>query len=112
MSFFSELQNKRIASKLIGKWKMSTPEDDFFTEQRPSETYEFKKDGRFTHVYYEKKDVRSYTKNYTLGHWKHVQQLDFSCITENKSILNLLLKEEDNSFTMKGNIETTFRRTH
>ena len=110
ISFFTSLKNKKNASKLIGKWKMFTQEDDFFTETRPSETYEFKEDGRFIHVFYEKKDTRSYSKNYTLGNWKHIQQLDFSCTAENNNILDLLLKDEGDSFIMKGAIGTKFRR--
>lgn len=110
MSFFTKLKNKKNASKLIGKWKMSPQEDDFFTERRPSETYEFKEGGQFIHVFYEKKDIRSYAKNFTSGSWEHKQALDFSCTSENKSILDLLFKEEDDSFIMKGAIETKFRR--
>ena len=112
MSFFSKLQHKKNASKLIGKWKMSSQEDDFFTERRPSETYEFKEDGHFIHIFYEKKDIRSYAKNYTLGKWKHVQQLDFSCTSENKNIVDLLIKEEGNSFIMKGDTGLKFMRVH
>lgn len=110
MSFFKNLKNKKTATKLIGKWKMESNEEDFFTERRPSETYEFKEDGRFIRIYYEKKDIRSYTKNYTKGNWSHTEQLDFSCVAENTKQLDLILKEEGNYFTMLGSDETVYKR--
>lgn len=110
VSFFTKIKNKKTTTKLVGKWKSETNEDDFFTEQRPSETYEFKENGRFIHVQYEKKDVRSYTKNFTKGNWKHLQELDFSCTSENKSILDLTLKKEGNSFRLKGRNEIIYKR--
>lgn len=81
---------------------MSTQEDDFFTERRPSETYEFKEDGQFIHVFYEKNDVRSYTENHTFGNWKHIEQLNFSCALENKKTLRLIVKESGNSLLITG----------
>ncbi len=110
MSFFTNIKNKKYTSKLIGKWKMESTEDDFFTERRPSETYEFKDDGCFVHVHYEKRDIRSYTKNYSKGNWKHLQQLDFSCTAENKKQLDLILRKEGTSFNIKGNNEIVFTK--